>query len=532
MRLTFPLNYQAYFKKPKEGSWKNETLITDYSCTLKTIPEDDAPAVFNVGEAPYGEKGYEDKDRAKAFRPPLNKTTATIRRFGEDFYIERFAAADAQVLFSTPPAGDDHHVRSQSPFFGFYDFAVDEETEFGRTKRFGYHENTPLRTRSDVMDKLNLADVKRWTTYEDEYRRAADEIMSNYAVIGDMVYEKVAEPVLKLIDNGKAFVLVIDELTPKVKRLLDAPVRGEFDSCLAFGIDEFENVVQLGSQFAKSDRKPFLNFATVTSVTPWEVTFRGENQSLYRNARQAYRRLCLPLESGGYKKASLMSLLTREPSLALYDLALAIEGHAETTPKLLHAVRHFVAIVENADAVEDLFDVNGFELEYGRSFAKKSEASRRVIAEAMADRIEALKEEVLSLSRSLQVYDRKADNKLDWTNLMLDAEPTFSGDCRYFEVTNLHTAITLSERLGVDLTGAAEDAALGRGRLIAIENFVENSIVAAAYVSETPDPEGPIVYRQSGARASRTLLQPVIDMIAAAKPNTVAVADELAEYGF
>ncbi len=529
MKITVPLNYAVFFKEPRKSAWQSDFLIADHTLDVREVPKEDTEVAFRVGELPANDDAWRYIDKIKAYRMQ-NDTPSVVRVFDGQFYIERFPAAELETRFSAEPVGDRYDVESRSPIEGILRGPPRVHDE-GRSqyRRVGYHYKTETRTQAQLEQEKGF-ELKRFTSYEAESRQIADELTKNFIIIGDMVFERVAEPVLRLIDGDRALVLVIDELPHDIKRAKEANARGTYGRSYTFGIDEYERACLLAEQFAAEQQKPFLKLALVDAVSPWDVTFRGENKTLYDVAQAAYEAICSSNDGHTSKRASTMATMTRQGAVAMYDLAMAVEQHAETSPALINAVRHIVTLAENLEPAQ-WFDTNALADARTYNSNRTSEYFHHEMAERINEEWRRLEDHLIGLRRALQCFDTKSVGKLDWTESMLDIKPTFRDHYRYVEVTNYHNAAVLSSEMGIDLTGAAADAALGRGNLFVIEDFEANRPAGAVYVSKTLDPaDEPFAFEAKGIAFDRKHSDIILSMVKSAMPakrNVVAEIQEL-----
>jgi hypothetical protein len=528
MKITVPLNYQVAFKEPKKIAWQKEYLITDHTLDIREVAVEDAEVAFRLAELPSGDEHWVHIDSTKAFRTNTG-TACNVRVVDGKFYIERFPVAELQARFSAEPTGDKHDTESRSPIEGIVVMPsrVDDN---GRSsyERVGFHHKTSNRSQADLSAEKGF-ELKRFTSYEAESRKVANHLAQNFIIVEGMVLEQVAEPKLRLIAENDVVVLIIDELPHNITRAKASKNRGDYGRNYTFGIDEYDRACAFATQFAEEQGKPFVKLAVVEAVSPWDVTFRGENETLYRVAQEAYRHICQSSSDYSHTKSpSLMATMTRQGAVAVYDLAMAVEQHAETSPALVSAVRHIVTLAEKLEP-EQWFD--GDAVMEARSWHrddKTSEIFKRERERLTIEQAKKLEGDLVGLRRALQCFDTKSVGKLDWTENMLDVKPTFRDHYRYVEVTNFHRAALLSDQMDTDLTGAAADAALGRGHLFVIEDFQADRAVGAVYVSKTLDPaDEPYIFRANGNVFDKAHADTILAMVRTTAPVKNALVEEL-----
>jgi hypothetical protein len=528
MKITVPLNYQVAFKKPKKIAWQKEYLVTDHTLDIKEVSVEDAEVAFRLAELPSGDEYWARVDSTKAFRTSTGNA-CDVRIVDGKFYIERFPATELRARFSAEPTGDKHDTESRSPIEGIVKMSLRVEDN-GRAsyERVGYHHKTSNRSQADLSKEKGF-ELKRFTSYEAESREVANQLAQNFIIVEGMVFERVSEPKLRLIADSGPVVLVIDELPHNITRAKSSTNRGTYGRSYTFGIDEYDRACAFATQFAEEQNKPFVKLAVVEAVSPWDVTFRGENETLYRVAQEAYRHICQSSSDYSHSKSpSLMATMTRQGAVAVYDLAMAVEQHAETSPALISAVRHIVTLAEKLEPAQ-WFDGDAvMEARNWHREDKSSEIFTREKERLTAEQADKLQGDLVGLKRALQCFDTKSVDKLDWTENMLDIKPTFRDRYRYVEVTNFHRATLLSDQMDTDLTGAAADAALGRGHLFVIEDFQADRAVGAVYVSKTLDPaDEPYIFRANGNVFDKTHADTILAMVQAAAPIKNALAEEL-----
>jgi hypothetical protein len=528
MKITVPLNYQVAFKEPKKIAWQKEYLITDHTLDIREVSVEDAEVAFRLAELPSGDEHWVHVDSTKAFRTNTG-TACNVRVVDGKFYIERFPATELQARFSAEPTGDKHDTESRSPIEGIVKMSprVDDNGR-GSYERVGFHHKTSNRSQADLSAEKGF-ELKRFTSYEADSREVANQLAQNFIIVDGMVLERVAEPKLRLMAESGPVVLVIDELPHDITRAKSSNDRGSYGRNYTFGIDEYDRACSFATQFAEEQDKPFVKLAVVEAVSPWDVTFRGENETLYRVAQEAYRHICQSSSDYSHTKSpSLMATMTRQGAVAVYDLAMAVEQHAETSPALITAVRHIVTLAEKLEPTQ-WFD--GDAIMEARSYLRdgnSSEIFKREKERLTAEQASKLQSDLIGLRRALQCFDTKEVGKLDWTENMLDVKPTFREHYRYVEVTNFHRAALLSDQMDTDLTGAAADAALGRGHLFVIEDFQADRAVGAVYVSKTLDPaDEPYIFRANGNVFDKAHADTILAMVRATAPVKNALVEEL-----
>lgn len=540
MKITIPLNYPVFFKEPRKPSWQEEFLVTDFEINIAEIPETQAELVMQVGELPLNEEHSEYMDGTKTFR--VATKAADVRLHDGKFYVARFPAEEMEAIFSDEPTGEDYRASSNSPLEGRIDapWVHEEHSRFGSQWRVGYHHPTTIRTEAQLSVAKGY-EVKRFASYEADHRAVATALMENFVIIGDTVYEQVREPVLRVISTHNSVALVIDELRQDINRPKSAISRNNYGATYTFGIDEYDRAVEVGRQKAKRLAMPFKNLAIVDFVAPWAVSYRGESETLYRLAQMAYEAICVG--SGAQhgfsrRSGSVMSLMGRQGVMAFYDLATAVEQHAEASPALIDAVRTLVNIADKTK-FSQWFDPKSVSTSIGDGWNPEATESKESsdlswVDRAVKERMDLIEYHLGNLRLALHCLDTKAACKLDWSEKLLDVKPSFFLETfRYYEASNLHAVNLVSEKLGIDLTGAATDAAQGRGNLFVVEDFVKNTPVAALYVSKTRDlAEKPVSFANSdNDLIHQAHIENILRMIDAAKPATNDLSDELEGLG-
>jgi hypothetical protein len=529
MKITVPLNYQVAFKEPKKIAWQKEYLITDHTLDIREVSVEDTEVAFRLAELPSGDDRWVHVDSTKAFRTNTGEA-CNVRAVDGKFYIERFPATELQARFSAEPTGDKHDTESRSPIEGIVKMPPRVDDHGGYSyERVGFHHKTGNRSQADLSAEKGF-ELKRFTSYEAESREVANQLAQNFIIVGDMVLERVAEPKLRVIAEDGTVVIIIDELPHDITRAKNSQNRGNYGRNYTFGIDEYDRACAFAEQCAEEQGKPFVKLAVVEAVSPWDVTFRGENETLYQVAREAYRHICQSSSDYSHTRSpSLMATMTRQGAVAAYDLAMAVEQHAETSPALVSAVRHIVTLAERLEPTQ-WFDAEAVmeARSYYRGDDTSSEIFRQEKERLVAEQAARLKGDLVGLRRALQCFDTKSVGKLDWTEKMLDVKPTFRDHYRYVEVTNFHRANLLSDQMDTDLTGAASDAALGRGHLFVIEDFQADRAVGAVYVSNTLDPaDEPYVFKANGNVFEKAHADTILAMVRTAAPVKNTLVEEL-----
>lgn len=520
MKLTLPINYTAFFKRPKKSAWEQHTMQTEFTGVIREIDKSEVQMAFRVGETrlehtqPQVFAETQDTPRHKAiynepfrcFDRPLD-----ILHFEGEFYAERFPAEEAMSEFSVLAVGEENYSKiSASPLFGQAKFSHPEQ-DMSNDQRFGWYDPDAPTTRSEVEAKLNVAELKRWTSLETDAIKLAEQVFDTFIIVDGKVFEKVAEPVLKVVKTDRDFHLVIDELKP-MPRLNSKRPRGEAATNLRYGIDQIEEARAAGQLLAKTNGRKFVEFVKHEEVNPAYVTFRGESDNLYNFALSAYKHFSAN-ESHSYLNA--FDSLGREPALAVYDFARAMEANEGLTPEIVRTARVVAALYKSANGKWDVYNKEAFP-HYGYETAEKLYRAFEEIARGLEQR--------------LALFDQKIDSRLEWNKHAVDATPFFSEAERCFEITTLIHARKMAKALQVNVDDYAERAADGKGHLLAIADYTTKKIVAGAYYPQEPS-QSPRIWLPSHSLRRSEFEAMFSGFLANANQSVVEFADELDALG-
>jgi hypothetical protein len=475
MKLTLPLNYTAFYKKPRMSGWSQHTMQTQFTGIIRDVDRSDVQIAFRIGETRleqslpqnFAETKNTPEQKARHNEPfRCTENPLDVIHFEGAFYAQRFPADQAMAEFSAPAIGKDSWAMvGSSPLYGAAKFSHPER-DMSESQRFGWYEKEAPTTKAEVEASLGVAEVKRWTPLETDAIKLAEQVFDTFIIVDGMVYEKVGEPVLKVVDTGGDIKLVIDELKP-LPRLNSKAPRGEPSTNLRYGIDQIEEAREAGRLLAKATGRKFVEFVKFGDTNPAFVTFRGEPENLYNYAVSAYIHFTASDGHGmGGHSNYAFDHLGREAALAVYDFARAIEANESLTPEIVRASRVLAALYKSASGKWEVYNKEAFP-NYGYEAAEQLYRKFEEIARGLEQR--------------LQLYDHKADSRLDWNKQALDATPFFSETDRCYEISSLIKARKMAKSLQIDADDYAVRAADGRGRLLAIEDYTTKKILAGAY---------------------------------------------------
>lgn len=482
MKLTIPLNYHAYYKLPKKSSWNHVVMQTEGFFDVTAVNREDVESMHRIGEK---------RDARTNFPFRTNDRAIEIIAHDGSYYAERFTVEQAQDEFSR--LADADRRREASPLYGVAAIQH-EEHDMSQMRAYGWYEEDAPRSKADVetalRDSGTLKDgeLKRWTSMERDALQLASKVLSNFLVVGDTVFEKVNEPVLKII-VGDTVELVIDELKP-MPRLNETPTRGTAYANLSFGIDEIEKARDFGQMIARAQGKTLADFTVIEDVTALYVTYRGETDNLYRYARQCYLAMTSRQDRHGSHTGRMFEHFNRDTALAVYDLAKAIEANENLTPEIIRCARAIVALHKDSNGKWDTFRKQNF-----ASWSYQE-------AERIYNQFESL---CIGLDQRLGMYDAKLDDDLDWNKQALDATPIFAGNERCFQVTSMQDVLRIDrevERISLGVTNAAS---IGNNHILAIEDFTTRKLVAAALMPASGSSDKPVIWTKLGQRRAEYL---------------------------
>lgn len=474
MKLTLPLNYTAFYKMPKKSGWSKHTMQTEFTGVIREVDKTDVQVAFRIGETrvehslPQTFTETKDEARKQALhKEPFRcaEQPLEVIHFEGAFYAERFPSDQAMAEFSAPAIGEENWSKiSSSPLFGQAKFSHPEQ-DMSEKQQFGWFEPEAPTTRAEVEASLGIPEVKRWTPLETDALKLAEQVFDTFIIVDGTVYERVGEPVLKVIDTGHAIKLVIDELNP-MPRLNNKEPRGEATINLRYGIDQIEEAREAGRLIAKATGRKFVEFVKLGEVNPAFVTFRGESENLFNYAVSAYIHFAANDGHGTGSSNYAFDHLGRDATLAVYDFARAIEANETLTPEIVRASRVIAALYKSASGKWDVYNKEAFP-HYGYETAEKLYQKFEEIARGLEQR--------------LALYDLKTDTRLDWNKHALDATPFFSEAERCYEISTLIEARKMGNALQVNVDDYVGRAADGRGQLLAIADYTTKKILAGAY---------------------------------------------------
>lgn len=474
MKLTLPLNYTAFYKRPRMSGWSKHTMRTEFTGTIREVEPTDTQIAFRIGETrlehslpqTFTETNNTPEQKARHNEPfRCAEKPLDVIHFDGAFYAERFPADQALAEFSAPAVGKDSWASvSSSPLYGQARFSHPER-DMSDPQRFGWYEQEAPTTRAEMEASLGVPEVKRWTPLETDAIKLAEQVFDTFIIVDGMVYEKVGEPILKVVDTGGEIKLVIDELNP-MPRLNNKEPRGEAATNLRYGIDQIDEAREAGRLMAKATGRKFVDFVKFGEVNPTFVTFRGESENLFNFAVSAYVHFAANDSHGMGSSNYAFDHLGREAILAVYDFARAIEANETLTPEIVRASRVIAALYKSASGKWDVYNKEAFP-NYGYETAENLYREFEEIARGLEQR--------------LALYDLKVDCRLDWNKHALDATPFFSEAERCYEISTLIEARKMANALQVNVDDYTGRAADGRGHLLAIMDYKTKKILAGAY---------------------------------------------------
>lgn len=517
MKIKLPLNYTAFYKMPKKAGWSQHIMQTEFNGVIREVDKADVQLAFRIGETRIERflPQNDDESEKKAFRKepfrcaeePLN-----VINFEGEFYAERFPANQALAEFSAVAIGKNKWSKvGSSPLFGEARF-THSERDMSEKRQFGWFEPEAPTTRAEVETILNIPEVKRWTPLETDAIKLAQRVLDTFIIVDGTVYEKVNEPVLKVVNEDGAVSLVIDELNP-MPRLNTKLPRGTAADYLRYGIDQIEEAKAAGQLMAQASGRKFIEFVKFGDVNPAFVTFRGESENLYNFARAAYMHFS---SNEGHSSSNAFDYLGREATLAVYDLARAIEASEELNPEIIRASRVIAALYKTVNGKWGIYNKEAFP-HYGYETAERLYQKFEEIARGLEQR--------------LALYDLKIDSRLDWNRHALDATPFFSETERCYEITTLIEARKLASALQINVDAYTERAADGMGQLLAVADYTTRKIVAGAYFP-TDKQQSPQIWVPSHSQRRSELEQMCKGFISNARKSVKQFEDELDSLGF
>ena len=471
MKLTLPINYTAFFKRPKKSAWEWHTMQTEFTGVIREVDKAEVQVAFRIGET------RREHTLSQAFAETLH--TPEFKAFYNDpfrcaddaldiihfegaFYAERYLAEKAMSEFSALAVGESYHSKmGYSPLFGEARFSHPEH-DMSQKQMFGWYDPDAPTKRSEVEAKLELPEVKRWTSLETDAIKLAEQVFETFIIVDGKVFEKVAEPVLKVVQTDRDVHLVIDELKP-LPRLNSKTPRGKSATNLRYGIDQIEEARAAGELLAKATGRDFVEFVKHEEVNTAYVTFRGESENLFNFAVSAYNHFS---SNENHTYTNPFDSLAREPALAVYDFARAIEANEGLTPEIIRTSRVVAALYKSASGKWDVYNKEAFP-HYAKETAENLYRAFEDIARGLEQR--------------LALYDAKQDSRLDWNKHAVDATPFFSEAERCYEITTLIHARKMANALQINVDDYADLASDGKGRLLAIADYTTKKILAGAY---------------------------------------------------
>ncbi len=130
--------------------------------------------------------------------------------------------------------------------------------------------------------------------YRDEFLKINEKVLSSFIVSGDTVYQRISEPVIKILFNEKyesSIDVVVDELRPR-KRVNSYHDFKDENTGVYFGIDEADRALGVAKILSERSGRPLRVFASVEQAKARYVTYRGESDALYRFCNHAKAVLC------------------------------------------------------------------------------------------------------------------------------------------------------------------------------------------------------------------------------------------------
>lgn len=456
MKIELPINYHAYYKLPRKSSWESVVMQAPYSGTIREVPADDVFHAFTVsnvrGSLP--EKVHVFDNDYKAIK--------IISHDGK-FYAQRFSVENALDVFGATPLSEGYRQSSVSPLFGHTVLKNSEYFRHDATIKVGFFEPDAPKTRAEVARRLKIDDLKRWTEDKQLAIKNADTVLSRFIAVDGQVYERVNEPVFKIIPSESGICSLYVEEVRERNRVRSYFYHETNADTICYGLDEFDKAKEALELLASRRGIDGRNNVRLEFVDPSFVTFRGESQMLYDFSRS----VAAEVVSSGYGRAFVIfQRVNQQMTTGLYDLKVAVEKNETTTPELLRAVSSVVNAWKNHTDIWSIIDRDTFdEYELGA-------------AESL---YEQLGRYVRGLEERLFLYNQKEESTLDWNMRKLDTPQVIEGDLRIFQVTSMSEVLKCNVALETDLRAYTRPASEGTGELIAVENYMTGKIVAAGF---------------------------------------------------
>lgn len=506
MILEVPLNYRAYFKRPRQPSWESIPMKMVYSGTIKEVDSRDTVYVAHVFNS--------SQEPAKVDIFSAHNPLKVIQVDGT-YYVERFPVDQIQEVFGQVATKTDNWYifESNSPLFGYVGAKNSEYHKHYETITVGYYDGSAPKDKQEAFLHLKTDDLKKWTEDKKTAVDTANLVFDTFVICDGLVYQKINEPVLKLIFDANEIALVVSEKS-KPSRLNEFAHYDLHYDGLCFGLDEYDRAKQAFDHFAKTLELPASEMVQIEYVDPETITFRGDSDNLYRYALYVAKTLI----DNRYGQGSLFEKLSHDATLAVYDLSVAVEKYESTSPELLRAIRGLISVYKRSNEISDVIDMNVVEVDgLGGVYWKNH-----------YERFEKL---VRGLDSRLMIYEGKDENRLDWNKRALDAAPMIIGDKRIFQITNMADVLRCNETFDCDLRSYADDCSRGLGELIAAEDFTNGRLLAVGFY-----PTGaPAIQEQIWALPAYSkndpLFSQMIDYLYSSAPNIAKLEAELDKVG-
>ena len=255
--------------------------------------------------------------------------------------------------------------------------------------------------------------AKRVHSNKEIYQKAIRKLCDSFCIIDNIVYEKVYEPTLIVsIDKDKHTVVAFEEAISqdihdvKKNQNVFSP-----EKKVRFGIDEYDKAIDFAKHISSYSNKGLAVDVDVNVIDASVVGFRGEHEALFMLAHEAI-----------YFMEKFMDNLSADLVISTVDCANKLSIHDRLTKTSLKAVRKMNDNLSSFFSNLDLTKAESDNLNHhynSLNFATKLRAIHEV------------------LNQSLQRWDDRSDEQLDWFDHALDTLPSINYPMRAFEITSM-----------------------------------------------------------------------------------------------
>ena len=452
MRVSVPFVYQVHYKPPRQPSYRSSKIACSAEVEIVEFDGVEAPVIHVVSDASLPTGSYHSDKTTSKFHVPGGD--CVIRMVGGQHYASRF------------PVEDIHLYRGKAEFDPF---ACEVElpyglSEFQKTKldlSYGRSDHASLREFDDATGV-----VRKFTSERDLWERHILELAGRFAVVDGVLYEKVHEPVLSLVDggNGSIALFVEEAVSPGLDRFFKGEWRGHGSDRTRFGLDEYDRAVTTARERADKRKCQLELHASVSTVSPGRVTFRGDHEYLYMAAKGA---------AEGLSKA--IRFLPEDVGIAVSEAANLLATHDRLTIRAVAAARRMCSLLE--EYLRDGYSPAPDYIYDGDAYHRR-------------EAFKGIEGKVARLADAIRHWDARDDVGLEWLAVSMDALPVFEYPNRAFEITSSFDLEKIAMKWKGDLPPALRHFDPETSAIVVVQDFEELAPIAAV-VYDRNDPGMP-----------------------------------------